>query len=259
MIDGNVAWCVNGRDLLVDANSFLVLGDGEKYSMDVDMPRPIETCCAFFERGFAEEIARDATTPIEASLDDPSRPAPPLQFLSRLHLDPEGTIVRHLQTLAARCSEHLQPSSVEEDFFLLAKNLLFLYDQVSRQISRVPAVKASTREEVFRRLQTAKEYLHSHHDQPVSLDEVARTACLSRYHFHRSFTQVFERTPHAYLTSVRLARAQSLLRSGVPVLEACVEVGFTSQSSFGRLFRAHYGVPPSAIRKIGPAQTHVRG
>jgi AraC family transcriptional regulator len=250
VISGEVGWIVDGRNILVDTRSFLVLGDGQKYSMDMDAPRPVETCCAFFRRGFVEEITQDMTSPLQTSIDEPQRQAPPLKFLSRLHTDPKGRLLPYLWSLAARCSEQLQPSSFEEDFLILSTALMKLYREIAVQISRVPAAKASTREELFRRLQIAREYIHSNADQRLSLEEVARESCLSRYHLHRSFTQVFRRTPHAYLTALRLEKAESLLQVGHTVTEVCMEVGFTSVSTFSRLFRSHSGSSPSSIRKI---------
>jgi AraC family transcriptional regulator len=250
VMSGEVGWIVGGRNIVVDARSFLVLGEGQKYSMDMDAPRPVETCCAFFRRGFVEQVSQDMTSPLQASIDEPQRFAPPLQFLSRLHSDTKGRILPHLWSLASRCSDQLQPSSFEEDFLILSTELVKLYREIAVQIARVPAAKASTREELFRRLQLAREYLHSSVDQRISLEEVARESCLSRYHLHRSFTNVFRRTPHAYLTALRLEKARSLLQDGHSVTDACMEVGFTSVSSFSRLFRAHFDSPPSAIRKI---------
>jgi AraC-like DNA-binding protein len=249
VVNGSVAWRVGGRELVVDPSSFLVLGEGEKYSMDINVPRPVETACAFFRRGFVESVAQDATTTVEASLDEPNRSAPGLPYIFRLHADPEGSIVSRAQTLARRCSGELQPSSFEEDFLLLSKSLLLLYEQIRSRLARVRAAKASTREELFRRLEIGREYIHSYASCPLSLDTVAREACLSRYHFHRLFTQVFQKTPHCYLTEVRLARAHSLLRSGIIVDEVCTNVGFSSTSSFSRLFRAQYGTSPGVVRK----------
>ncbi len=116
-------------------------------------------------------------------------------------------------------------------------------------LARIRAAKASTREELFRRLEVGREYIHSYAGGPLSLDSVAREACLSRYHFHRLFTQVFQKTPHGYLTEVRLARAHALLRSGVLVEQVCADVGFSSTSSFSRLFRAQYGTSPGLVRR----------
>ena len=247
VMDGQVCWIVDGRRLLVDEGSFLVLNDGQKYSMDVDAPRVIETCCAFFQQGFVEQVAQDVTSPVEASLDAPARQAPLLHFLSRLHRDTNGVILSRLKSLGERCSQELQPSSFEEDFMVLSEKLVFLYQEITAQIARVPAIRSSTREELFRRLQLAKEYIHSAADGPVSLDGVAREACLSRYHLHRAFTTVFRETPHAYLTTLRLGRAHAGLQKGCSVTDVCTEIGFSSLSSFIRLFRRRYGVSPSSI------------
>jgi AraC-like DNA-binding protein len=249
VVSGVVSWRVGGSDLAVDPSSFLVLNAGDEYSMNLDSVRPVETACIFFRNGFVESNVPDATTPVETALEDPLRAAPSLPFLSRLHHDPGFRLTRRVQTLARRCERELQPSGFEEDFLVLSNELLRLYEEVQAQMARLPALKSSTRQEVFRRLQRGREYLHSSLEEPLSLDSTARVACLSRYHFHRAFTHAFGKTPHAYLTEVRMARAHGLLQAGHPVAEACTEVGFTSTSSFSRLFRGMYGVPPSAIRK----------
>ena len=249
VVKGAVTWNVDGRGLVVDTESFLVLNDGQKYSMDVDELRPIETCCAFFSHGFVERVAHDATTPLQASLDAPARTPPPLNFLSRLHQDTGGAILPRLRSVAERCSRELQPSSFEEDFLVLSAKLVVLYEEITAQIAKVPAARASTREELFRRLQHAREYIHGCADQQISLKEVAHEACLSRYHLHRAFTRVFRQTPHAYLTRLRLEKAHAFLKAGRTVTEACVEVGFSSPASFSRLFRGRYGFPPSSVRK----------
>jgi AraC family transcriptional regulator len=253
VLDGQVEWIVEGRRLLVDQDSFLVLHDGQKYSMDVDVPQPVETCCVFFQRDFVERIAHDATTSIQASLDSPSRYAPPLHFLSRLQHDSQKTILPHIWSLAKRCSAEIQPSSFEEDFLLLSEKLVLLYGEISAQVARVPAMRAATREELYRRLQLAKEYMHGAVDQPVSLENVAKEACLSRYHMHRAFTKVFGQTPHAYITTLRLERARTLLKAGRSVTQVCTEVGLSSLSSFTRLFRSRYGEAPSSVAKQGRA------
>ena len=79
--------------------------------------------------------------------------------------------------------------------------------------------------------------------------EVARAACVSPFHFHRGFTQAFQTTPHAYITELRLDHARQLLEAGWPVLDASINVGFSSPSTFSRLFRSRFGDAPSAIRK----------
>jgi AraC family transcriptional regulator len=251
VIEGEVTWKLARREVKVDSHSFLMLREDEKYSLDIDGHQPVETCCIFFQSGFAEQVLQDATTPLDASLDDPSRGAPALPFLSYLHSDPAGRLLPHIHTLARHAAGELAPSASEHAFLDVAARLLLFYKDVQTQMARLPAAKAATREELFRRLLIAKEYIHSHRDAPLSLDAVAKAACLSRYHFHRAFTEAFRSTPHAYITELRLDRAHLLLRQGAPVTQTCMDVGFSSLSSFSRLFRGRYGAAPSRISKIG--------
>ena len=247
---GEVEWVVGDRRLQVDPASFLVLNDGQRYSMDIDSVRPVTACCVFFRHGFVQQVALDATTTVEESLDSPLRIAPALDFLSRLHSDRRRLILAQIWSLARRCSTELQPSSFEEDFLVIAQKALFVYRQIQTGIARVPAAKASTRAELYRRLETAREYMHGNLRGRVSLEDIAREACLSRYHLHRTFKQVFGSTPHAYLTTLRLERARSLLQAGHSALDTALELGFESPSAFTRLFRTRYGLPPAAYRKI---------
>jgi AraC family transcriptional regulator len=253
VVRGTVAWTVGGRDLVLDPGGFLVLGRGERYSMNIDSPQPVETACVFFSDGFVESVARDAAAPPECALDSPGAPAPPLPWISRLHVNP--IMVGRVQTLAKRCAAGLMPSGLEEEMLVLARDLLLLYDETAGRVNSVPAAKPSTREELFRRVEKAREYMHGHADRPLSLAEVATAACLSRFHFHRTFMQTWRRTPHSYLTEIRLQRAKTMLSGGRPVHEVCQTLGFGSESSFSRLFRAAHGLSPGQIRKIG----HGRG
>ena len=249
VLAGQVAWIIGGRELVVDRSSFLIVSAGEKYSMNIASTKPVETCCVFFAPGFVERVALDVTSPLEQALDLPERLAPALAYLSALHGDRKRALIDRVQSLAPRCAHALAPSDFEEDFLLLAAGLLQLYEQIRQEAARVPAIKASTREELFRRLLAGREYIHSHSSGPVSLEAVARSACLSPFHFHRGFTHAFQQTPHGYLTGLRLEQARLMIESGSAVLDTCLEVGFSSPSAFSRLFRSRYGEAPSTMRR----------
>ena len=126
VLNGRVAWNVDGRELVVDPSSFLVLGEGERYSMNIEAARPVETSCVFFQPNFVERIVLDATSPLETSMEQPNRTAPTLVYLSALHTDKERNIVRRVQGLAGQCSV----SGLEEGFLLVATELIHLYQQI---------------------------------------------------------------------------------------------------------------------------------
>lgn len=84
---------------------------------------------------------------------------------------------------------------------------------------------------------------------PLDLDALAREANVSKYHFARSFAEVYGETPMRYLTRRRIERAQDLLRSAnLTVTEICMLVGFSSLGSFSSRFRDLVGESPTQYR-----------
>ena len=113
-----------------------------------------------------------------------------------------------------------------------------------------PAIKfRSSDADTYRRLSRAREFIDDCFHLPLDLDQISRQACLSRYHFLRLFRQVFDRTPHQYLTERRIQKAKELLASSqLSVTDVCFEVGFESLGSFSTLFHRHVGRPPISYR-----------
>src|SRR5690349_3182756 len=87
VLTGQVAWIISGRELVVDPSSFLIINAGEKYSMNIAVATPVETCCVFFAPGFVERVALDCTSPLEDAIDPGEHGPPALPWLSALHSD----------------------------------------------------------------------------------------------------------------------------------------------------------------------------
>lgn len=114
---------------------------------------------------------------------------------------------------------------------------------------RLGAVKASTRLEILQRVRRAHDFLHDHADRPVTLDELAAAAALSKFHLARSFREVFGAAPLAFHRELRISRAADALRTGVATpTELAAELGYKSPSSFTRAFHRRFGVPPSRLQ-----------
>ena len=97
------------------------------------------------------------------------------------------------------------------------------------------------------RVNRAVDYVTAHLDQPLRLEEVARAACFSPYHFHRIFRALMGETLASFVKRVRLERAVYLLshRGGARLTDVALACGFASSSDFSRSFRAQYGVAPT--------------
>lgn len=99
------------------------------------------------------------------------------------------------------------------------------------------------------RINRAIDYLTSHLAGPLRLDDVARAAHLSPFHFHRVFQALVGETPADFVKRLRLERALALMTqarrpSFTQIALAC---GFSSSSDFSRCFRQRFGVPPRAF------------
>jgi AraC-like DNA-binding protein len=102
-----------------------------------------------------------------------------------------------------------------------------------------------------RSLLIARELLEQRAHESISLDELASTAALSRFHLLRSFAGEFGLPPHAYQIQMRIKQACRLLRLGMPCVTVASSVGFADQSHFTRHFKKIMGVTPRAYAHAG--------
>jgi len=92
----------------------------------------------------------------------------------------------------------------------------------------------------------------------MSLEEVAREAGLSAFHFLRLFAKVLGVTPHQYLVRTRLRRAAQLLaESERPVTEVALDAGFADLSNFVRSFRRAAGASPREFRRAARGRSKI--
>src|ERR687884_508714 len=99
-----------------------------------------------------------------------------------------------------------------------------------------------------RHLLRAKDLADARYAEPLSVDDLARAAGLSRAHFSREFRRTFGESPHGYLLTRRLERAAALLRTtDRSVAEICLDVGLKSVGSFTTSFTRTFGASPTAF------------
>jgi AraC-like DNA-binding protein len=84
---------------------------------------------------------------------------------------------------------------------------------------------------------------------PISLDDLANVAGVSRFHFHRQFRKTVGVTPREYVLRARIERAKGLLtESDLTVGEVSGAVGFADQSHFSNIFRRLTAMTPRGFR-----------
>jgi AraC-like DNA-binding protein len=94
----------------------------------------------------------------------------------------------------------------------------------------------------------ALDYLVEYYAENVSLENLARIANLSPFHFNRVFSEEFGMPPHAFQTQLRIARAKALLRQGWLIPQVACQTGFFDQSHLNRHFKRVVGVSPGQFQ-----------
>jgi len=89
---------------------------------------------------------------------------------------------------------------------------------------------------LYRRIVQAKLFIDKFYSQKIDLDNISDEAYFSKFHFIRLFKSIYGKTPHQYLTTVRIEKAQYFFQENKSVTEVCMLVGFDSASTFSGLF-----------------------
>lgn len=96
------------------------------------------------------------------------------------------------------------------------------------------------------------DYIYSHLEQEISVDDLAAVACLSPFHFIRLFRNRTGVPPSRFVGNLRLERAKELLaKRQMTIVEIALACCFSSQSSFTRAFRRATGESPGRFRQRG--------
>jgi AraC family transcriptional regulator len=97
-------------------------------------------------------------------------------------------------------------------------------------------------------------HIQEHLDGALDLEELARVACFSSFHFHRIFAAMTGETIADHVRRLRLERAAMELRSGAKqVIQVALDAGYEAHEAFTRAFKAAYAVSPTEFRRAtGP-------
>jgi AraC-like DNA-binding protein len=102
------------------------------------------------------------------------------------------------------------------------------------------------RQAQIQQIARAVDYIHQYMDQTISVEALAEMVNMSATTFHRHFKEVMHLPPLQYAKSIKLHRAQALIREGKRANEAGYMVGYNSPAQFSREYKRQFGYAPSA-------------
>jgi AraC-like DNA-binding protein len=247
VVRGEARWGIGGQSFTVDRGACLIVARGEPYDMFVNSPDPIETYVVFFADRLAADVAIVRTRSLERLLADPFAQVEDQPSITRRLWLSDSAIALALRRL--RATDPAESGNIDAQLRGMLDVLADLTAAARAERDRIDAASVATRAELHRRVVRGRNLIDETIPEPFDLDAIAREACLSPHHFHRTFSAAFKIAPYEYVAQRRIERARRLLEeSSWPVCEVCAAVGYESLPSFTTRFRRVVGVPPAAYR-----------
>lgn len=101
-------------------------------------------------------------------------------------------------------------------------------------------------------LNLALRYIEDNLDDEIDLNQIAKLACCSTFHFQRMFSYMAGVPLAEYIRRRRMTQAAfALQNSTVKVIDLSLRYGYDSPTAFNRAFQSVHGVTPSEARKHG--------
>ncbi|WP_282139125.1 helix-turn-helix domain-containing protein [Rossellomorea aquimaris] len=247
--NGKAHYKTNKGFFAVEESRYLLLNEGA-YTISIEEPKVVESFCLFFKDGFAEEVLHSLKETNERLLSDPFKDTGSIGFFEKTYH--KNNILSYQLEYFMQILPSLDIDSVgyEEQFHKIMFSILNEHINTYTEIESLHAIRNSTREELYRRVSIAHDYIRSYFNQPIKLEEVAKAACLSPNHLLRTYSQIYGRTPHQHISVFRIQKAKQLLAElDHNMTDITFELGFQNPVSFSKMFKQHVGLSPREYRK----------
>lgn len=240
---GTERYFIDNRVLNVDDDSYLIFNDRRTYASSLRSERPVRSFSIFFRPGFAEEVLGGMLTPQDRILERCGEgELKSVEFAEHLRRN-DRLVTPVLRYIAFHVEQGVDDAAwYEEQLSFLLERMLGSHRMTAQAMHSLPASRSTKRLELYRRLSWGRDFIHSNYHRPITLDDMARSACLSKFHFIRLFHALEGVTPYRYLQQKRVAAAQRLLtNTQLSHVEIADQVGFDHRSTMFRHMRRETG------------------
>ena len=113
---------------------------------------------------------------------------------------------------------------------VLVKDQLIINDQLRCLKSK----RRTAQEELYRRLSVVKDFIHDNYTEKLEIEQLANLSCLSKFHFLRSFKDLYGLSPYQYAIRLKLEKADTYYIQGYSYAQINEMVGFSDPKNLKR-------------------------
>jgi AraC family transcriptional regulator len=159
---------------------------------------------------------------------------------------------RNIASLASRCHRGFRARDSASDLECESAALELTAAALRLETPREPVAP--------RWLFVARDYLHAHVGERITVSGLSAISGVNRMHFARVFRRALGVTPAEYVRRLRLESAcRALVETDQPIADIALDCGYSSQAHFTRAFGAHIGETPAAYRRARRSRIVVVG
>ena len=237
------------RDLILEEGSYFIAGEGETFEYGSEKGMKSEQIFVFFKSNLIEVLNEDPgfageeLTGISEAIDEPA------EFYGKVFRNDLvfSEQINFLGKSIRLLSKEGLPA--EEKFAEIMCSLLYRRYGMESEVERIKRVKKSSRYEIYRKLNIAREFIRLYFEDKISVEDVAGYSGISKYYLIRLFKDVYKITPYNYILALRMNKAMNMLKlSEKSITEICFDAGFESTSTFSLFFKRYTGFSPRDFR-----------
>lgn len=249
-LEGKETYIVDNRDYTVKHGEFFVVNDRQTVGYDLNHRQAIKGLCVYLDHRLIKEAHTAFVMSDEDQLDEPEG-VQAFEMPVGRYLFEEGRLRQLISCLVSSTTVELSMFDIDSFFHDMAFELAAQGEIHRPRIDALNIRKKSTKEEIYLRLQMARQFMHDECHQPLCVRDIANIASLSEFHFIRCFKSCFGLSPYQYLLKIRVDKAKELLKMNHGnITEIAADTGFTDVFMFSKVFKKQTGVSPVLFNKM---------
>lgn len=251
-VKGEEHFIINREKLSIGKGRFLIVNRHQTFDCELHAKEPVEALCIYLSQELLHQVQHAHFHSLDQQLGHflPDMLQEPTFFEKIYHVseNPLGHFLAQQKPLLL--NPHVS-NAIDWPYFYqnLAENLLMTQFQTELMIEKITSARRSTREELYRRLSVAHQFILDNFESEIDLDMLAQKATISKFHLLRTYRETFGTTPYRQVLDLRLERSRQLLQADYSLEEIAFQLGFSDRRAFTKAFRKTFQQSPSSYRK----------
>ncbi|MBP1756232.1 MAG: hypothetical protein H6Q59_2630 [Firmicutes bacterium] len=238
-ISGDATYIIEGKTYSLRSGDIILINSKELHQAIInDKEVPYERIVLWLNPAFLSSLSTEVSD-LKRCFEDEKR-----ENVIRTNLESQQIVksilgkLLSLEEYSGMGHDLLYRAYITELLITLNNILFYNHDKINIEIE-----KSNLIEEII-------QYINSHLDEDIKIDDLSTHFYLSKFHLLREFKKHSGTTIHKYIIQKKLILAKELILKGTPITQVYEECGFGDYSNFFRAFKNEYGVTPKQFFEL---------